>query len=99
MEQIMTKPPAAKKIKRKKPEMSEKMLKDFVGHVDHLYEISVTNVFHNRYRIDIWTNEYKKEESIAPSFKIEKSFFVVLTDDDEIVDKTIQPKPRDERIF
>ena len=100
MEQTVGKVYPVKKPKpKKKKTINDNKLKEFVGPVDNLYEIAVTNVFDHRYRIDVWTSEYSSKESIAPSFKIEKSFFVVLTDGGEIVDRTIQPKPIDKRII
>jgi len=100
MEQTVGKVYPVKKPKpKKKKTINDNKLKEFVGPVDNLYEIAATNVFDHRYRIDVWTSKYSSKESIAPSFRIEKSFFVVLTDDGEIVDRTIQPKPRDKRII
>ena len=100
MEQTVGKVYPVKKPKpKKKKTINDNKLKEFVGPVDNLYDIAATNVFDNRYRIDVWISKYSSKESIAPSFRIEKSFFVVLTDDGESVDRTIQPKPRDKRII
>ena len=76
MEQTVGKVYPVKKPKpKKKKTINDNKLKEFVGPVDNLYDIAATNVFDNRYRIDVWTSKYSGKESIAPSFRIEKSFF------------------------
>ena len=72
-------------------------LKEFVGPVDNLLKISATLLWDNRFRINVWTEKYEKN-AIFPTFSIDKSFFVHYNNG-VIIDQTIQPKPKGERIF
>tara|TARA_R110000824_G_scaffold140233_1_gene305969 strand:+ start:4071 stop:4376 length:306 start_codon:yes stop_codon:yes gene_type:complete len=93
-----TKQTAKKKTPMKK-DIPKEVLSEFVGHVPNLWMISAINLWDNRYRINAWTEEWK-DDCITPSYKIEKSFFVHYHDAEQmILDKTLAPKPKSEKIF
>ena len=54
-------------------------------------------VGHNRYRVDVWLKEHN-EGFYCPSIWIGYSYYVQY-EDEKIIDKTIYPKPRENRIF
>jgi len=80
-----------------KTEIPMNKLKEFVGPVDNLLQISAVHLWDNRFRINVWTSKYK-ENALSPTIKIDKSFFVHYNNG-IIIDQTIQPKPKEERIF
>ena len=85
-------------VKSEKPmEIDPKTLKEFVGYVDNLWFIESKLLYNNRFRINVWTETYK-EGYYCAFHKIEKSYFVHYVDG-TIIDKTIAPKPKKERLF
>lgn len=85
-------------VKKEKPtEIHPKTLEKFVGKVDNLWFIESKFLYHNRFRINVWTETYK-EGYYSAFHKIEKSYFVHYVDG-VIIDKTIAPKPKKERLF
>lgn len=98
-------PPTQKKV------IPKEQLKEFVGKVDNLWKIEAVHLWEDNFRINVWT-QTQEEGQITTNYVIDKSFFVCYintslyknnkrTDDKgEIIDKTIQPKPQEEkRIF
>ena len=82
-----------------KKEIPQDLLEHFVGHVENLWMIKASHLWDNRYRVNAWTEEWK-DDCITPSYKIEKSFFVHYHDAEQmILDKTLAPKPKSEKIF
>tara|TARA_Y100001951_G_C11165219_1_gene197059 strand:- start:189 stop:530 length:342 start_codon:yes stop_codon:yes gene_type:complete len=63
-----------------------------------IYKINCENLWDNRYRINVWMEEYKGEEQLFPNHYIEYSYFVYYHEG-LIIDKTIAEKPKKERIF
>ena len=101
-----TKKPRKKRIKKKAESMSkrekhkdisQKVLKQFVGKIDNLWKIEAKHLYHNRYRINVWTETYQ-EGQFSPFQKIEKSYFIHYKDE-KIIDKTIPRTPKQERFF
>ena len=61
-------------------------------------KVQCENLWGNRYRINVWMEEYRGEEPLFPSNYIGYSYFVYYHEG-LIVDKTIAEKPKKERIF
>ena len=84
--------------KKEEPkQIDQKVLKKFVGKVENLWKTEAKHLYHNRYRINVWTEIYK-EGMFSPTQTIEQSYFIHY-DGEEIIDKTILPKPKKERFF
>jgi hypothetical protein len=64
-------------------------LREFVGKVPNLLKIDSVNVNNDKWRINVWIEEFK-DERVVPSFTIVKSFYVKY-DDGVIYDETIKP--------
>ena len=107
----MIKDPPKKKKKKKPlsdstPEPPTKKLipkhelTEFVGKVDNLWKIEALHLWEDNFRINVWT-QTQIEGQITTIYKVDKSFFVVYNEEKgSIVNKTIQPKPQEEkRIF
>tara|TARA_R110000824_G_scaffold103417_8_gene245736 strand:- start:596 stop:928 length:333 start_codon:yes stop_codon:yes gene_type:complete len=60
------------------------------GTIPHHFKTDVTNLFGNRYRINVWSEE-RRPDRLFSHYKITKSFFAYL-EDGEFVDKTIAAK-------
>ena len=67
-------------------------LAEFVGKVPNLLKVDSININNDKWRINVWTGEFK-DERIIPSFKIVKSFYVKY-DDGVIYDETITPSTK-----
>ena len=83
--------PEVKKTKEVELYSEEALLK-LTGTVKNHLKTDVIHLFANRYRINVWTEERRKDRLIS-HFNIPKSFFVYL-EDGEFVDKTISPKAK-----
>ena len=83
--------------KEKSKDIDYNILKEFVGEVENLWKIDSKHLYHNRYRINVWTETYQ-EGQFSSFQKIEKSYFVHYKDE-KIIDKTIPQKPKQERFF
>ncbi len=104
---MMKKKPEPKQIKKKQDDIKEampqdkldKFLEDKISREEmrKVTEIRATNVFDNFYRVNAWMEEYK-DESICPRVWIGYSWFLKY-EDGKIMDKTIEPKPKKEKIF
>ena len=91
--------PAIKKKAKKKVErepvtpisktIPNSELREFVGKVPNLLKIESVNVNNDKFRINVWTEEFKDERLIA-TYTIVKSFYVKY-DDGVIYDETIKP--------
>ena len=55
--------------------ITDSELRAFVGKVPNLLKIDSINVTNDKFRINVWTEEFK-DERVIPSFKIVKSFYV-----------------------
>jgi hypothetical protein len=60
------------------------------GTIPHHFKTDVTNLFGNRYRINVWSEE-RRPDRLFSHYKIPKSFFAYL-EDGEFVDKTIEAR-------
>ena len=89
-----------KKVVKPKEELTipDDKLKEFVWHVKNLFQIDANKLWENRFRINVWTETYSEENNVVPAYNIVKSFFVHYHNG-IIIDKTIQPKPKEEKIF
>ena len=89
--------------KPKKPEIPKELVDKFLEDKINLpegikvREIKSNNLWYNRYRINVWVEKYE-EGSFYPEVWIEHSYFVHFHED-MIIDKTIYPKPKENRIF
>jgi hypothetical protein len=64
-------------------------LREFVGKVPNLLKIDSVNVNNDKWRINVWIEEFK-DERVVPSFTIVKSFYVKY-EEGVIYDETIKP--------
>ena len=112
----MTKPkpkpmmkPKAVKAKPKKPEIPDKILKDFLEekvNLSSLKDISMIRAGYlwtagdvQRYRVNVWMTTYEGG-TFCPNTRIVHSFFVhYYTDEQMIVDKTTEPTEKKDKIF
>ena len=80
-------------------ELVDKFLEDKITPKDRkrISKIKCTNLWDNRYRINVWLEE-TQEEFFSTSYWIGYSYFLRY-DDGKIIDKTIYPKPRTDRLF
>ena len=87
----------------KKPEIPkelvDKFLEDKITPKDRkkVSQIKCTNLWHDRYRINVWLEE-TQEEFFSSSYRIGYSYFICYNDG-KIVDKTIAPKSKKDRLF
>ena len=73
---------AAKDNVQRKSHMSSDMLKELIckevfqtlGPVKDLFQVVARNVYDNRWRVDVWTEEWKPEV-YGPSYRIKHSNF------------------------
>ena len=72
-------------------------LREFVGKVPNLLKIDSINVNNDKWRINVWTEEFKNER-IIPTYTIVKSFFVKY-DDGVIYDETIKSTIKPTNVF
>ena len=72
-------------------------LREFVGKIPNLLKIESVNVNNDKWRINVWTEEFK-DERVVPSFTIVKSFYVKY-DDGVIYDETIKPSIKPTNVF
>ncbi len=102
------KPKVAKTVEPKeapprKPEIPQDAVKEFVENKIpskdkcKIGTIKCTNLWDNRFRINVWMEEHE-EGRMVPKIWIGYSYFVHYHDG-LIIDKTILPKPKKERIF
>jgi len=91
------KPPQKDKAKEERGIPDSKLI-EFVGPVKRLFQIDAIQLWDDYFRINVWISTYGNEASVVPSFEIEKSFFVCYREG-VIIDSTIQPKPKKEKIF
>ncbi len=84
--------------KKEQPtDIKPQTLKKFVGEVENLWRLEAKHLYHNRFRINVWT-EIHKDGYYCAFQQIEKSYFIHLVNG-KIIDKTIPQKPKKERIF
>jgi hypothetical protein len=89
--------PTEKSKTPKKPEIPIELLEDFVGHVPNLFMIKAIHLWENRFRVNVWTQEYL-EDRVCPDYNIVKSYFVYYNGT-RIIDRSIAVKPQKKRIF
>ena len=65
-------------------------LREFVGKVPNLFKIDSCHIHSDKYRINVWTQEFKNER-VVPTSKIAKSYYVKY-EDGVIYDETIVTK-------
>jgi hypothetical protein len=85
----------AKTKTKKDTRTDEQIIEDWVGHVENLNHIRCTNVYRNRYRVDVFTY-YKLENDLYNRTKISQSYFVCVTDG-EVINLTQTMEPEDDR--
>ena len=78
----------------KDPRTPEQIIEDWVGYVPKLNHIRNTNVYSNRYRVDVFV-WYKLEGDIYSRTKIGQSYFVCVTDG-EVINLTQTVEPQDD---
>lgn len=83
------------KEEKKKMEIPQNQLREFVGHVPNLLHVDAQNVFGNFFRVNAWTKVVEEGRVIA-TFDIAKTFFIEYTETGEIVDRTIRKTVSDE---
>jgi len=83
------------KPKAKTKKSDEDVIKKWIGDVDKLNHIRYTNVYNNRYRVDVFT-WYKLEGDLYDRTKISQSYFVAVIDG-EVINLTQTVEPEDDR--
>ena len=89
-----TKKKAKRKVEREpvtpiSKTISNSELREFVGKVPNLLKIDSININNDKWRINVWTEEFKDGRLMA-TYTIVKSFFVKY-DEGVIYDETIEP--------
>jgi hypothetical protein len=90
-------PPKTQSVETKPPQIPLETLKEFVGDVKNLKMITARHIYDNRFRVNVWIEEFK-DENMFRSPNIAKSYFVHYHEG-TILDETIQPEPQKEKIF
>lgn len=83
------------KPKKNVNKSADKIIEKWIGHVDKLNHVRCTNVYNNRYRVDVFT-WYKLEGELYDRTKISQSYFVAVTDD-EVINLTQTTEPENDR--
>ena len=82
------------KTKTKKDSRTdEQIIEDWVGHVENLNHIRCTNVYNNRFRVDVFTL-YRLEDELYNRTKISQSYFVAVIDG-EVINLTVKSEPEE----
>jgi len=82
------------KPKKSSPKRTDQqVIEDWVGYVEKLNHIRCTNVYRNRYRVDVFTY-YKLENDLYNRTKITQSYFVAVIDG-EVMNLTQTVEPED----
>jgi len=82
------------KPKKSSPKRTDQqVIEDWVGYVEKLNHIRCTNVYRNRYRVDVFTY-YKLEDDLYNRTKITQSYFVAVIDG-EVMNLTQTVEPED----
>lgn len=79
-------------VKEAKPDFSDRIVKDVLsqlGTPKNLHKAVAKNVYHSRYRVNLWC------ETKPDSYAITDSFFVVTNDQGEIV----RCSPKIEKVY
>ena len=89
-----TKKKAKRKVEREpvtpiSKTISNSELREFVGKVPNLLKIDSININNDKWRINVWTEEFK-DGRLMSTYTIVKSFFVKY-DEGVIYDETIEP--------
>ena len=79
---------AAKNKVRKQTQISSDLQHDLVcqevlkklGRVSGLHGVMACNVYDNKWRVNIWTEDWSRQEAVCPSYRIEYSFFCTVED-------------------
>lgn len=66
----------------------EQIIEDWIGSVKNLYKIKYTNLYDNRYRVDVFTTE-RREAALYDAYMITQSYFICITNG-EVVNLTIK---------
>lgn len=75
------------KEKPKVKKTVQQLIEEWVGPVKNLDSIRVTNVYNNRYRVDVFTY-YKLDNDLYYRIKISQSYFVCIVED-EVMNLTV----------
>jgi len=81
------------KPKKSSPNRTDQqVIEDWVGYVEKLNHIRCTNVYRNRYRVDVFTY-YKLEDDLYNRTKITQSYFVAVIDGEVMnLTQTVEPE-------
>lgn len=84
-------------VKEKKKSLpsrtDQQVIEDWVGYVEKLNHIRCTNVYRNRYRVDVFTY-YRLADELYDRTKISQSYFVAVVDG-EVMNLTQTVEPED----
>jgi hypothetical protein len=78
---------------KKTDRTDQEIIEDWIGYVKNLNHIRHTNVYNNRYRVDVFTY-YKLEDDLYNRTKITQSYFVAVIDG-EVMNLTQTVEPED----
>ena len=51
-----------------------------LGRVKHYHGIMAFNVFDNKWRVNVWVEDWSRPEAISPSYNIKYSYFCTVED-------------------
>ena len=83
-------------VKEKKKSLpnrtDQQVIEDWVGYVEKLNHIRCTNVYRNRYRVDVFTY-YRLGDELYDRTKISQSYFVAVVDGEVMnLTQTVEPE-------
>lgn len=83
-------------VKEKKKSLpsrtDQQVIEDWVGYVEKLNHIRCTNVYRNRYRVDVFTY-YRLADELYDRTKISQSYFVAVVDGEVMnLTQTVEPE-------
>ncbi|MCP4121097.1 MAG: hypothetical protein GY751_05035 [Bacteroidetes bacterium] len=70
----------------------QQVIEDWVGHVPKLNKVRCTNVYGNRYRVDVFVY-YKLDNDLYDRTRISQSYFVAVADGEVMnLTQTVEPE-------
>ena len=73
---------------QKKSRSVEELVREFIGEVHNFFKVDIHNLWGNRLRVNVWTQEFGPERVVATNH-IHSSYFMEH-DDGVLRDKTIR---------
>ena len=75
------------KVERQKdihPNLQQKLVCEEIltklGTIKDFYKVEASNVYNNKWRVDVWTKTWGEEDTFGPSYHIKHSYFCTVQD-------------------